>query len=494
MDRLDLRRIVRVARSGDTLRAWRMFEQAAGSHAEDDYDLLNLRGRLLKDRAVAAQGDDRSRLLAESRDAYLSAARRRRATYPLINAAAIERLAGNFARAREFAAATIALLDQGDHEPDTAYWLAATRAEAALHTGPVETAADLLRDAIALAPDAWEDHASTLRQFRLLLGCVGADDRWLEQLAPPAALHFSGLIHFDPTIGGSGRDLADRLDRLRCGFAYGALAAGADIVIAELLVDRGAELHLVLPARPDIFRRQSVMPFGDHWGERYDRLLARSASVEVVAQGQDVSLAAVEFAAQVAMGSAICQARALEAQAVALRLVDQAAGDAQSSAASDRAWERMGLPLIRVAAPRSSAPVATIPHAEITAIVAAPPARGTTGAAPDIFSRIAPEGHHRAADPAAAARVALDALASAPALRLGLTAGPVIGSDDAARLVELAGLIASAAAPGQLLASRAVGLALLLLAPELRCESDQELSTAYGEMPVWTVAGAGRDA
>lgn len=495
MNRLDLRRILRMARAGDTSRAWRTFAQIAGAEVESDYDLVNMKARLLKDRAVASRGAERDALLMASRDAYLLAARLRRATYPLINAAAVERLAGNLDQARELAAATLDLLDQGDHEPDTAYWLAATRAEAALHTGSTDQARDLLRRAIALAPHAWEDHASTLRQFRLLLGAIGEGDDWLEAFSPPSAIHFGGMIQLASNLDQTTASLAAKIEQIGCGFAYGALAAGADILIAEMLVDRGAELHLVLPTGPDIFRQQSVLPFGDGWDARYDRLLDHCASITVVSEAQTLSSAAVVFATQVAMGSAMCQARALGTRAVALRLSDQAGGrspEPDMLADCDRAWQQLGLPLHRVLAPRSTSAVAEIPSAQIAAILVGMPDR-PGGVASSATIAPAPPGGYQHHDLTTAARLALRTLATEPALRLGIAAGPIASDADRSRLVETAGLIASAAAAGQLLVSRPVGLALLLVAPELRCEPDQDLSTPWGEIPVWQVSSPARD-
>lgn len=48
----------------------------------------------------------------------------------------------------------------------------------------------------------------------------------------------------------------------RYGFAWGALAAGADIVIAEHLLASDAELHVVLPCPVEQFEAQSVAPAG----------------------------------------------------------------------------------------------------------------------------------------------------------------------------------------------------------------------------------------
>ncbi len=165
MNLATLASIRRLARAGDTEHAWHMFGQAGLAAEGADADIISLRGRLLKDRALKASGAERSTLLGEARDAYLQAASIRPATYPLINAATIELLGGAPDRAAALAEHILRMLDSGAHEAETAYWLGATRAEAHLLTGRIEAAVTALAEAVQQAPAAWEDHASTLRHF-----------------------------------------------------------------------------------------------------------------------------------------------------------------------------------------------------------------------------------------------------------------------------------------------------------------------------------------
>ena len=69
------------------------------------------------------------------------------------------------------------------------------------------------------------------------------------------------------------------VDEEHIGFAYGALAAGSDILIAEELLDVGAELHVVLPFAEADFLEQSVAPAGQEWVRRYHDCKARAASL-----------------------------------------------------------------------------------------------------------------------------------------------------------------------------------------------------------------------
>lgn len=60
---------------------------------------------------------------------------------------------------------------------------------------------------------------------------------------------------------------------------FGALAAGADIIIAEAAREEGIPFRALLPFDVDTFRRTSVSDRGERWVQRYDRLV-RETEVE----------------------------------------------------------------------------------------------------------------------------------------------------------------------------------------------------------------------
>ena len=172
--------IIAHARSGALEHAWRLYREAGLEAANEDPAVLSVRGRLLKDQALAApDGEERRRLFLQAADAYAEAGAASRSAYPLINAATLTLLAGAWERAHERAALVLAQVDVGAGELDTAYYQEATRAEALLVLGRIEDAKESIAEAFRRAPRAWEDHASTLRQFRLILEAQGKDAGWL---------------------------------------------------------------------------------------------------------------------------------------------------------------------------------------------------------------------------------------------------------------------------------------------------------------------------
>lgn len=278
------------------------------------------------------EGAGRAALYGEAAAAYLAAAPGGGGAYALINAATLSLLAGDEAAARIHALAVL----QTDDD-DAPYYRAATRAEALLLLRRFDEAWAALDAAVSVAPKAWEDHAVTLRQFRLLLETLGEDDAELARLAPPRSLHFTGHMAVSPDGAGLAAEVARLVAEERIAFAYGALAAGADIVIAEALADAGVELHVLLPLDPAVFRTLSVTPWGEAWGARFDRLLIRADSVRVVTPGATkIDAPTIDLAAETAMGLAVLKAATLAGEAVQWAVVG--GGESGASARAGALW------------------------------------------------------------------------------------------------------------------------------------------------------------
>ncbi|KKC27509.1 tetratricopeptide repeat-containing protein [Sphingomonas sp. SRS2] len=479
----NLTRIRQIARTGDTLRAWRMFE-AAGLLASNHPDALSLRGRLLKDRALKANGEQRSAFFDQAEAAYLQSAGARRATYPLINAATIAFLNGKTDQARLLAEKTLALLESGNHDPETSYWLGATRAEAELLLGRFDAGKATLEAAIASTPSAWEDHAATLGQLRLILEEADRPATLLDHLRPPASLHFSGLIGlaYDDQVARAAINGA--FDAIRPGFVFGALAAGADIVVAEIAITHGAQLHVVLPTSIASFREQSVARFGADWSARFDRLIDLAEMVETLADGDALSDAGITLGEEVAMGLTIRRARTLASKAVALRV----RRPSDPPFPSETAWRRRGLPfrevMVERSAARSDQPLA--PRSRRVILASARPLPPElplpSGATVAALAGIAIVQFDSLAD---AADFAVAALRAMPDNRIGLDYRIVDRGDD--QLEEIAGtaaLLARAAPAASIYAASPGVLAMDLHAPHLKFEAAGEIVTPIGDIPV----------
>lgn len=329
-----LPQLTALARAGAVGRAWEMFVGSGHDQRSADPAALAVKGRLLKGRARLAMGDGQRALYAEAAAAYAAANALLPAPYLAINAATLRLLAGDVAGARAGAAEVLKLLDGSAQ--DTRYFLAATRAEALLILGDPSAAEAAMDIATAADPDGWADRAATIAQLREIAATQGSYPAWIDRFAPPASLHFAG--HMGLTSGGTAERqlkamLADHFAQNPVGFAWGALAAGADIVIAETLLATGAQLHAVLPCPPDQFEAQSVAPAGPDWTRRYRALLGAAASLRIAADSASSvhDPLATAHAGELAIGGALNNAAMLASSAAQLIVTDEDDGGANTA-------------------------------------------------------------------------------------------------------------------------------------------------------------------
>ena len=310
--------IIALARAGALDHAWYQFGAAGYEHHDDDPAALTVRGRLLKDFALRSSGEERRRYYLQSAECYRRAAELRPGTYPLINAATLSLLSGDRAKAEAIAREVLERIAREPDEPETPYWRAATEAEALLLLGRTGEARSALEVAVAAAPRAWEDHASTLRQFLVIQDALGGETEWLDRLRPQRSLHYSATAA-EQADAKQREAIAAVLRDEDIGFGYGSLAAGAEIAAAEALLTSGATLHVILPSDPESFAGRFVDPFGAEWRRRFDAALEAAETVEHVRPlhvPPDERM--VELAQEIALGAAMLNAERLMGEAVAL--------------------------------------------------------------------------------------------------------------------------------------------------------------------------------
>jgi adenylate cyclase len=340
---LEYLEVLTLARLGDTEHAQRLYQDYRIDEMSG-VDALSLKARLLKDQAFADGASPNPEKLLEACGWYSAIYRETRSNYPAINAATLALIAG---RRRLATGLARAVVKQGLAEPRQDYFSLATQAEALVILGDIEGAAAALTRAKA-APDADVGaRSTTILQLQRLLGAT-ADalgvEALLELIRPPTVAMFCGNIFLpDPEIEGPlAAEMARVIARENVGFAYGALAAGSDILIAEALLDSGAELHVVLPFIEADFITQSVIPGGADWLRRYEACRARASSLTLASHmsyvGQSTQFA---YGSKVTMGMARLRARHLNSAAVQLAIVESVGGGTLSgSDISD--WQATG--------------------------------------------------------------------------------------------------------------------------------------------------------
>lgn len=333
-------------------------------------DIAALRPRLLKDEALATHGNDRAKRLAAAGAAYArlyreaAAAGNPEAYYPGVNGATLYLLAGEAEKAAVLAREVLNRLRTRPAERKS-YYETVSELEAGLVLGDLDHArANVTAVRTAIHENAQHDYrglSSTVRQLRLIIAAKRLDADWLDELIPPAVIHYVGHIIAAP--GGPGRFPADQapvvqaridetLARRDVHFGYGSLAAGADILFAETLLARGASLHVVLPFDEAEFIDASVRPAGGDWIERFAACRDRATTVRYATEdrylGDDHLFG---YCSQLAMGLALLHARHLSAPAEQIVVWDGKPPSAAVGTAVDMLnWRRTGMPqrVIRV--------------------------------------------------------------------------------------------------------------------------------------------------
>jgi tetratricopeptide (TPR) repeat protein len=359
--------VLALARAGATDEAAERFH-GYGLASRHEEDVAALGARIAKDLALAADDGERSEKAGAARDRYQSIFERTGGYYPAVNAATLSLLAGEPERARELAHMVLDLVGSGGGG-DHSYYAAATAGEAHLLLGDETAAREALERAMSLHGGDHAALATTRRQLRLICDLTGADAELVTVLAGPSVAHFCGH-----RIAAGGRfppeaelEVARRIeaevDRDPPGYAYGALASGADILWAEALTARGAELHVVLPFSSDEFVEASVAAAGRSWVERFGRCMAAAASVTYATDDAYLEDAVLfRYGTEIAMGLALLRAGYLDASVRQLAVWDGAPALGRAGTAIDvDTWRRTGRPACVIAPPGDAAPPAPPP-------------------------------------------------------------------------------------------------------------------------------------
>ncbi|MDQ1509659.1 MAG: hypothetical protein QOG50_1503 [Actinomycetota bacterium] len=316
-------------------------DEAASPRLREDADALV--ARLAKDEALACEGPERTVLARKAAQLYEAVANQYNRSYSCVNAASLWLIAGDEARARRLAART---LDRQTTQENDPYWRLVTEAEVAVVLDDEDRARAALHAAAAIEPVDFGARASTRRQLRVVCAERGLPSDIADVLESPSVLHYCGhLIREDAhALDGVEPHVARFLDERNVGFAYGSLASGSDILIAELLLDRDVELHVILPFGLEEFEEVSVAPAGAAWQVRFRHCLDRATSITYASDsayaGDDELFS---YNSRIAMGHALNRSIYLDVEAEQLAVWDGEPVQGAAGTARDvEDWGRTG--------------------------------------------------------------------------------------------------------------------------------------------------------
>lgn len=347
---IQIEEVIALARMASLEEAQEKFREYELGEALDSR-AKSLSARFKKDIGFAADGEERLRLLRESRDVYLGIAKQHDADgaepnrtqfeYNGVNALTLSSIIGDMAPVQAIADRLAA------SEPEDNYWSWATRAELLLATGAGPDAViAALRKAIACEPDQIGGRATTHRQ----IARIDPDHPGLAILKPGPVVHYSGHM-IAPAGADTGRILAvneaeltrrieEALDRLNPSAIYGSLASGVDLIAVEWALKRELDARVFLPFGREFFIESSIAPAGREWTKRARRCL-RDPKARIVTLTDDAKIPdddeAYRAVSRVAMGGALLRAEHVGADAVQLVAWDGEVTDAVAGASVDRA-------------------------------------------------------------------------------------------------------------------------------------------------------------
>ncbi len=338
--------------SGARHEAWRRFHGLGLDQHLIRPHIEALRARLLKEEAFDGSGIADREALRAAAAAYRRLFERHQDPWFGVNAATLRRLSEDRGTPRTLIRAVLRLTNPQARRGMGRFMAWAIRAEGHLLLGESEHARAALiaarRTLRRLSAPDYATLAGVRVQLRRLLPVLGQpDDTWLSLITPPGVVFYCGRSIRTADRAGARRQSALRarieayLERRDIGFGYGSLAAGADILCGEALLERGAELHVLLPFPDSSFAARFVEPAGRAWRRRFDRCLAGAQSVTVANEDGDPGDAALyRYGMDLGVGMALLRAQNLDAPLHQLALTDGAATG--GTATLIERWRRLG--------------------------------------------------------------------------------------------------------------------------------------------------------
>ena len=350
--------VLAMARSGDREQALAMFDSFKLDKVTDNEDIACLQPRIYRDMAShTTKKADRLTFLRKAADGYAETFDAVSGYYSGINAASSFKLLGNDKKTTLYTERVKTVLTELMQDLDIderEYWPMATQAECALLEGHIEKARVMFQAACQTPDVSAGKRASTRKTLDLLAAATKIDQEFIDDAVPqPETLFFSG-----PLAGLPGLDTEQQLRNVKTqietilghhkiGWAFGALASGSDIVIAESLLEAGVELHIYLPLPPRLFFETSVFISGGDWTERYKSCMRRATRIDWLESPGDPNPALFQHGAHIAMGKAILSAEQLSSKPIGFFAMQQDGTEKTSISVSNyQRWQAAGFEAI----------------------------------------------------------------------------------------------------------------------------------------------------
>ena len=289
-----------LARSGASEAAGTVL-MALYNEGHQDEETLGLLARTYKDLAeVAVNAATRQSYLRLAKDFYARAYDANNGYWSGVNAATLALLLDERLYAAKVAREVRTICNEElkrlEASGGDCYWVLATLGEVALILEEWAEAEEWYSRAVDAGRKRYGDLNSSRRNARLLMTHLKAHSSRIEACFQlPAVVVFAGHMvdeperpvprfpaSVEPRIYAA---IRDRLKKLDAGFGYSSAACGSDILFCEAMLERDAELHIVLPYEKSQFIKASV-DRAPGWRARFEKVVERATDVVVASEGR----------------------------------------------------------------------------------------------------------------------------------------------------------------------------------------------------------------
>ena len=345
-----------LARSGAASAAHDKIEALIDAQADSggavDSESLGLLARTFKDLwRKAATPELRATLLKRALSHYEQAHFAGNRSWAGVNVATLRLAAGRRAEAEQVAGDVLMQMNAGSSEDEA--WTLLTKAECHLVTGNAVGAKKFYASARlrGLPPGRL---SAARRNAAIVLQALGRSED-LEDVFPRSeVIVFAGHRADAPgrpaprlasaSEAAIAKAIRQHLVVSQAAVAVACAADGADILFHEAMLERGGEVHVVLPSPPEAFVETSV---AKPWRTRFEHVLSKAASVTVLSREASEPVD-FSYASRMLLGFARVRSAQYDARLTGLAVWDGEPGLPGGTGTSVHEWMRHGVPVAAI--------------------------------------------------------------------------------------------------------------------------------------------------